>query len=146
MNTDHSALSNMITALIDGRAFYQDAATKVAREDLKRLFERMAKNKTAIVNDMQNTVVFTGAEPSDEGSFAGTLRKAYAGALARLSPDKEATYVAELGAFEDRILDSFRAAIEASADPAVRAIAQKHMPEVTRDHSEMRALKQNLRH
>jgi uncharacterized protein (TIGR02284 family) len=146
MNTDHSALNDMISTLNDGRAFYQDAATKVGREDLKRLFERMAQTKTAIVKDMQNTVVFTGAEPSDEGSFAGGMRQAYAGIRARISGDNEATYVAELEQFEDRILESFRAAIEASEDPAVRAIAQKHMPEVARDHGEMRALKQSLRH
>src|SRR5688500_5087931 len=98
MNTDHSALSNMITALLDARPISQHACTKVARAHLKRLFERMRKNKTAIVHDMQNTVVLRGAEPSDELSFAGTLRKADPGALARLSPDTEATYVAELGA------------------------------------------------
>jgi uncharacterized protein (TIGR02284 family) len=94
MNTDHSALNDMISTLNDGRAFYQDAATKVAREDLKRLFERMAKTKMAIVNDMQNTVVFTGAEPSDEGSFSGGMRKAYAGLLARLSPSSNSSRTA----------------------------------------------------
>ena len=146
MKTDHAALDDMLRTLHDGRDFYQDAASKVAREDLKRLFERMARTKTAIINDMQGTVVLSGAEPSDDGSFSGGMRKAYAGIRARLAGDQEATYVAELEGFEDRILASFREAIEASSDPRVRSIAQKYMPDVLRDHNEMRALKQASEH
>ncbi len=146
MNTDNATLNDMIRTLNDGRTFYEDAASKVAREDLKRLFERMARTKTAIVNDMKNKVVFTGEEPNDDGTVGGGFRKAYADIRARLANDKEASYVSQLEEFEDRILASFREAIEASKDPEVRSIAQKYMPEVTRDHNEMRALKHALKH
>jgi len=146
MRNDATSLNEMIRALNDGRTFYQDAASKVTREDLKRLFERMARTKTAIVNDMKNKVVFSGEEPSDDGSLGGGVRKAYADIRAKLATDKEASYVAQLEQFEDRILESFRAAITESKDPEVRGLAQKYMPDVTRDHDEMRALKLALKH
>lgn len=145
--TDTATLTDMIHVLNDGKTFYQEAASKVSRPDLKRLFERMAQTKAAIANDIKTTVVFGGAEPPlDEGSVGGGLRKAWAELRTKLSHDKEAEYVSQLEEFEDRILESFREAVVESKDPEVRAVAQKYMPEVTRDHNEMRALKQSFKH
>lgn len=138
--TDTSTLNDLIDVLEDGRNFYADAATKVERGDLKALFERMARTKTAIANDLKNKVVFSGKEPS-EGSFAGSMRKTYADMKASLVKDTQAEYVAQLEEFEDRILHEFRDAIEHTDDTEVRAIAAKYMPEVRRDHDEMKALK-----
>ena len=145
MKTDDAALDEMIRMLNDGRSFYEEAAGKVAREDLKRLFERIARTKTAIVNDMKNKVILAGAEPHDEGTATGGLRRAYAELRAKLASDREASYVDQLEEFEDRILASFREAIEGSRDPEIRSIAQKYLPEVARDHDEMRALKLALK-
>jgi uncharacterized protein (TIGR02284 family) len=139
-DTDTSTLNELIDVLEDGRNFYADAATKVERADLRALFERMARVKASILGDLRNKVVFNGEEPS-EGSFAGTVRKAYAELKASLVSDSQAEYVAQLEEFEDRILDEFRAAIQDTDDPEVRAIAGKYMPEVMRDHDEMKALK-----
>ena len=55
--------------------------------------------------------------------------------------DTQAEYVAQLEEFEDRILDEFRDAIEKTDDAGVRAIATRYMPEVRRDHDEMKSLK-----
>lgn len=145
MNADTAKLYDMIHVLVDGKTFYQEAAGKVTRPDLKRLFEQMAQTKAAIANDIKNKVVLAGGEPLEEGSATGGLRKAWAELRAKLSHDAEAEYVTQLEEFEDRILASFREAVVESQDPEVRAVAQKYMPEVTRDHNEMRALKQSFK-
>jgi uncharacterized protein (TIGR02284 family) len=145
MNTDTAKLYDMIHVLVDGKTFYQEAAAKVTRPDLKRLFEQMAQTKAAIANDIKNKVVLAGGEPLEEGSATGGLRKAWAELRTKLSHDREAEYVTQLEEFEDRILESFREAVVDSKDPEVRAVAQKYMPEVTRDHNEMRALKQSFK-
>ncbi|HVF34817.1 MAG TPA: PA2169 family four-helix-bundle protein [Candidatus Saccharimonadia bacterium] len=142
MNNDIAALSDMIRALNEGRAFYVDAATKATREDLKRLFDRMAKTKTTIINNLQNKVIFSGHEPVDEGKAGGAMRQAWSNIRARLSSDKEASYVTKLEDVEARILASFRDAIAATKDESVRVIAQKYMPQITSDHDEIRALNQ----
>ena len=146
MKTDNAALDDMIRTLNDGRSFYEEAAGKVAREDLKRLFERIARTKSAIVNDMKNKVILAGVEPHDEGSTAGSLRRAWGELRAKIASDREASYVDQLEEFEDLILESFRDAIEGSSDPEIRSLARKYLPEVTRDHDEMRALKLALKH
>jgi uncharacterized protein (TIGR02284 family) len=142
MDIDTATLNDMIEVLNDGKKFYEEASGEVKRSDLKSLFDRMARTKQAIANDLRTAVVANGAEPAEGGSFAGTLRTAYAEVRAKLSSHKDYEYVVQLEEFEDRILHAFTNAVTASGDQAVREIAERYMPEVTRDHDEMRTLKQ----
>jgi uncharacterized protein (TIGR02284 family) len=141
MSTDTATLNDMIEVLNDGKKFYQEASGEVDRSDLKTLFNRMARTKEAIANDLRTAVVANGVKPAEGGSFAGSLRKAYAEARTKLSTDKDYQYVAQLEQFEDRILSAFKNAASNSDDQGVRTIAHRYMPEVTRDHNEMRTLK-----
>ena len=142
ISIDTATLNDMIEVLNDGKKFYEEAAIEAKRSDLKTLFDRMARTKQAIASDLRTAVVANGAEPAEGGSFAGTLRTAYAEVRTKLSSHKDYEYVVQLEQFEDRILDAFTNAVSASGDPAVRTIAERYMPEVTRDHNEMKTLKQ----
>ena len=144
MSKDTTTLNHLIEVLNDGKKFYEEASTNVQRPDLKTLFAQMAKTKGAIANDLKTVV--TAKDPSktlqdDEGTFVGSFRKAYAEIRTKLSMDKSYAYIAELEAFEDRILAAFRDAAEKSDDMGVRTIAQRYMPQVLRDHAQMRDMK-----
>ncbi|MDR3389136.1 MAG: PA2169 family four-helix-bundle protein [Rudaea sp.] len=142
MSKDTATLNDMIEVLNDGKKFYEEAATQIRRADLKALFSRMARTKDSIASDLRTAVVASGAKPAEGGSFAGALRTAYAEIATKLSSDKDYTYIAQLEEFEDRILHAFQNAQSKSEDEGVRTIAQRYMPEVIRDHNEMRGLKQ----
>jgi len=150
MNTDTAVdtttLNDMIEVLNDGRTFYEEAAIEVKRADLKTLFVRMARIKQSIANDLRTAVVANGAKPAEGGSFAGKLRTVYAEVRAKLSSHKDDEYVTQLEEFEDRIMCAFKNAAAASDDQAVRTIANRYMPEVMRDHNEMKALKEITAH
>jgi uncharacterized protein (TIGR02284 family) len=150
MNTDAAVdtttLNDMIEVLNDGRTFYEEAAIEVKRADLKTLFVRMARIKQSIANDLRTAVVANGAMPAEGGSFAGKLRTVYAEVRAKLSSHKDDEYVTQLEEFEDRIMCAFKNAASASDDQAVRTIANRYMPEVMRDHNEMKALKEITAH
>jgi uncharacterized protein (TIGR02284 family) len=144
MSKDTTTLNHLIEVLNDGKKFYEEASTNVQRPDLKTLFAQMAKTKGAIANDLKTVV--TAKDPSktlqdDEGTFVGSFRKAYSEIRTKLSMDKNYAYIAELEAFEDRILAAFRDAAEKSDDMGVRTIAQRYMPQVLRDHAQMRDMK-----
>jgi uncharacterized protein (TIGR02284 family) len=141
MKTDSATLNDLIEVLQDGKKFYEEAASKVTRSDLRALFSRMATTKGAIASDLRTAVVARGDQPATEGSFAGLIHKAYSEIRAKLSTDKNHAYVAELEQFEDRILHAFQHAAQKSEDAGVRTIAQRYMPEVSRDHAQMRDLK-----
>lgn len=144
MSHDISTMNEMIEVLDDARSFYEDAAVKVTRPELKQLFEHMTRTKTAIVNDLKNKVVTVGEKPSEHGSLAGSLRKGWGELRAKLASDTSGEYVVQLEEFEDRILHAFKDAVADSDDPEVRGIAQKYMPEITRDHDAMRDLKHRV--
>ena len=141
MSSASATLNDLIEVLEDGTKFYQEALTKVSRPDLRSLFGRMATTKAAIASDLKSAVAAKGDEPSESGSFAGSLRKAYAEARAKFSSDKDYAYIAELEQFEDRVVREFKDAAQKSDDVSVRAIAQRYLPEITRDHATMRDLK-----
>ena len=141
MKTDSATLNELIEVLEDGKKFYEEAASKVTRADLRALFSRMAQTKAAIASDLRTAVVARGEQPATEGSFTGSMRKAYSEIRTKLSSDKNHAYVAELEQFEDRILHAFQHAAQKSDDAGVRTIAQRYMPDISRDHAQMRDLK-----
>lgn len=127
-------LNDRIEVLTDGKAFCEGAATKV-NSGLSTAFRRMARTKGAIAADPSGKVASRG------GTFSGTMRTLHAVARTSIAKDKEAESVSQLGEFEDRILDAFRESVEHADDAGVREIALRCLPEVTRDHNGMRALK-----
>ena len=141
MKADTGTLNDLIEVLEDGAKFYNEAAGKVSRTDLRALFGRMATTKGAIASDLKTLVMSKGEKPAQKGTVGGSLRKAFADVRASFSSDKDYAYIAELEQIEDRILREFRDAVEKSDDPGVRGIAQRYLPEVTRDHATMRDLK-----
>ncbi len=139
--SDTATLNDLSEVLTDGQNFYKEAADNVKRADLKNLFARMALNKAAICADLQRKVSAQGKKPAQGGTFFGAIIKAYGELRSKVASDSSYAYIATLEEFEDRILHAFRDAAEKSDDPEVRAIVQRHLSEVTRDHNEMRDLK-----
>ena len=143
MKPDTSTLKDLVEVLNDGKIFYEEAAAKINRPELRDLFRRMAGTKAAIVSDLQSKIVQRGADApgADTKSVSGTLLKAWGELRASMSSAPNVEYVSQLEDFEDRIVAAFKHAAEKSEDADVRSIAARHMPQVLRDHSEMRALK-----
>ena len=140
------SLNEIIGVLDDGRDFYEDAARHIADRDTRELFERMAQTKQSIVDELRERVVANGERPTGHGTLRGTVRRAYAELRVRLSRDPEAEYIAQLEAFEDRIVHAFQDVIFDSDDPDVRGIVLKYMPKVALDHTDMAALKHGTPH
>lgn len=140
MTQDITKLNDLIQVLVDGQKFYEEAAPEV-RPDLRQLFTRMATTKAGIVTDLQRHVAAAGKQPEKDGSVTGSFLKFYADIRTSISADQNNEYVIQLESFEDRILEAFRDAAANSDDMEVRAIAQRHLAQVSKDHDDMRALK-----
>jgi len=145
MKNNLTTLRELVEVLNDGKAFYEEAATHVQRPELRQLFGRMARTKNAIAGALNSRIEARGSCAPADGTLTGTLRKAYGEIRARLSGSPDDEYIDQLEVFEDRIMNVFREAAGESDDAEVRALASKYMPDVTRDHSEMSALKHQAR-
>jgi uncharacterized protein (TIGR02284 family) len=141
MHTDTATLKDLVEVLNDGKSFYEAAASGVELPQFKQIFSQMARTKAAMADDFKTMIVVSGESAPQGGSLGGTLRKAWAEVAAKLSNTPNAEYVGQLEDFEDRIVREFRSAVNTTDDAQVRALAEKHMPDVLRDHEQMRALK-----
>ena len=138
-------LRELIELLDDGRRFYESAAEKVQGTELEALFQRMAHTKAAIAGALNARLRARGESAATDGTLLGHLRQSFAEIRAQLSAAPDATYVEQLERFEDRMRDAFREAAGESADAETRTLAAKYLPDVLRDHSEISALKRQLR-
>jgi uncharacterized protein (TIGR02284 family) len=137
-----ASLSELVQILIDGIAFYEQAAEKVRDHRLVDFFLRMGYLKKAIAADLEAELAFAGADAPDGESLRGRLRQSYAEVLAALSDDTAQTYVEQLEQHEDHLLSAFRAASADDAPDRVRELARLYFPEVNKMHLEMQRLKE----
>jgi len=145
MKPDTSTLKDLVEVLNDGKTFYEEASAKVTRPELGQLFARMASTKAAIVNDLQSKIMQRGEHAPEGSSISGSLLKAWGELRAKMSNTPNVEYISQLEDFEDRIVAAFKHAADKSDDPAVREIAARHLPQVLRDHNEMRSLKMEFK-
>ena len=144
MHTDTATLKDLVEVLNDGKKFYEEASHKVKRPELAQLFTRMATTKSAIALDLAGKIESTGKNAPKGGSFSGALHKAYSDVRAKLSSSPDGEYVGQLEDFEDRIVHAFKDAAGSSDDAEVRALANRYLPDVLRDHTEMSSLKKKM--
>jgi uncharacterized protein (TIGR02284 family) len=133
----NSPLAELVDVLLDGIAFYEQAAERVRDPRLIEFFLRMGYLKKAIAGDLVAELVRAG-EPAPD---AGSLRHAYAGVLAELGDATPRRYLERLEEHEERLLAACRAALQADAPEHVRELARVYEPMVDRMHREMRRLK-----
>ena len=146
MKSSVTTLRELVEVLNDGKAFYEEAAARVQRPELRQLFARMARTKSAIAGALNSRIEAHGSSAPGDGTLTGMLRKAYGEIRVCLSGSPDDEYIGQLEIFEDRIMTVFREAAGESDDAEVRALASKYMPDVARDHSEMSALKHQVQH
>lgn len=143
--TTHT-LNDLIEIARDGKAFYEEAASKLDDADLKALFTRIAGVKEAIVNELGGAVQAAGGKVETSGTAVGSMQQFYGKIRATLG-DKAYGYVAELEESEDRLLEAFEnAAGDRDIPVAARDIVTRLLPEVRSCHQVMRDRKRAMKH
>jgi uncharacterized protein (TIGR02284 family) len=137
-----ASLSELVQILMDGIAFYEQAAEKVGDDRLVDFFLRMGYLKKAIAADLEAELAFAGAAPPPGESMRGRLRQVYAEALAALSDDTARSYIEQLEQHEENLMAAFRDASRDDAPERVRELARLYFPEVNKMHVEMQRLKE----
>ena len=136
-----SSLADLVAVLVDGIAFYEQAAERVRDPRLVDFFLRMGYLKKVVAADLTAELARLGEASDDSGSLRATLRQSYADVLAELSDATARGYVEQLERHEDRLLVVFRAATDADSPELVRDLARAYLPMVDRMHREMQRLK-----
>jgi len=145
MKSDASGtLNDLIQVLNDGETFYSEAAVKNELAAYKGLFQRMARTKQSIANDLKTQVASHGDTPADSGTMFGSLRAKYTELRSSFGTNPAKVYVDQLEEVEDSILEAFESHLKDTDNAEVRTIITRYMPEVLNSHNEMRDLKLRL--
>jgi uncharacterized protein (TIGR02284 family) len=136
-----SSLAELVAVLVDGIAFYEQAAERVRDPRLVDFFLRMGYLKKIVAADLTAELARLGETGEDADTLRGALRQAYAEVLAELSDATARRYVEQLEQHEDRLLVVFREATAEDAPDHVRELARVYFPMVDRMHREMQRLK-----
>jgi uncharacterized protein (TIGR02284 family) len=136
-----SSLAELVAVLLDGIAFYEQAAERALDARLVDFFLRMAYLKKTIAAALTSELAHRGEPAAESGDARSALRQAYAGLLATVGGADAPRWIAELEQHEILLLYAFRDACAEDAPERVRALARQHLPEVHRMHGEMERLK-----
>jgi uncharacterized protein (TIGR02284 family) len=138
------AIKELVQISRDGLEFYEDAMKEVKSERLKGISASMAGHKRTLIAALSSTLATHDESVPAEGTFAGSVRKAYADVRATLSSNEDKVYVAQLEDNEDRMLKHFEKAIEDATDPSIKGLLQQQLPQVRACHEQMRTLKHEV--
>lgn len=144
MTDNANLLNDLVQVTRDSKEFYEDVAKETSDARLRDVFTRMAGAKAGLIGALSAKVINLGETPADGGTFAGSLRKAYADVRATFSSNDDKVYVGQLEETEDRILEHFEDALSKTDSPEVRAALAQHLPKVRACHDEMRDLKKAM--
>jgi uncharacterized protein (TIGR02284 family) len=137
----NSSLAELVAVLVDGIAFYEQAAERVRDPRLVDFFLRMGYLKKMVAADLTAELARLGEAGDDGDTLRTALRVAYAEMLAGLSDATARAFVEQLEQHEDRLLVVFRDASADGSPDHVREMARAYFPMVDRMHREMRRLK-----
>ena len=138
------ALNALIEITRDGQTFYTDAVQRISNPHLKAVFRALIDVKAQMIGTLSEHVRSRGLQPSTQGTLAGSLHRVYTEVRASLSRHGDMTFIAQLEAVEDRLLEAFEQAAVSSDDPDLRRIIALHLPKVRLCHDQMRNLKAAL--
>jgi uncharacterized protein (TIGR02284 family) len=140
MTDTRATLDELVQVLLDGIAFFGDAADHSKHAGHAQLFRDLRQSKQKIADDLRAAAPL-GSAPPDHSTFTAGLRQGYVDLRARLAEDPDEPYARALEAQEDRILAAFHDAVNHGAPGPVRDVARRHLPQVQRMHDLLKALK-----
>lgn len=143
MSQTTSSLSELVKAVNDGIAFYDQALLRIGNPVYTDVFSRMRDLKISIAAELSNEIAKEGEQAqtdATERTWFGSLRLNYADLVADFADHPRYSFVEQLLAQEDRVLEAFRSASLAGS-ARVKQLADLYLPEIRHMHEEMQDLK-----
>jgi len=135
-------VNDLIETCKDGEYGFQACAEHTRTTELRNLFKARALECLTAARELQNIVVEHGGEPDEGGSARGALERGWISVLGTVagSSDHRMLEAAERG--EDLALARYRKALrDDTLPPLVRALVERQLAGVQRNHDQVKALR-----
>jgi uncharacterized protein (TIGR02284 family) len=139
-------LQELVQVTRDAKEFYEAAARKIEDPALRAEFSKLADAKHKIIVVLTGHIKARGEFAVTDGTFAGSMRRAYGELLGALASREHAAhaYAAQLEETEDKLLRRFEEALDEIKSAQLRELLLPLLPKMRRGHDEMARLKAAL--
>ena len=134
-------LNDLIRIVEDSHEAYRQAAESLEDEELKALFNDLAAQRGAIVQEVQRLVAEQGGAPDMGGTMMGGAHRFFLDLKANvLGHDREAI-LAEVQRGESECVRAYEEALAKELPLPITAVAVQHLDRIRADHDRMTLLR-----
>jgi uncharacterized protein (TIGR02284 family) len=138
-------IQDLIDMCEDGEQGFRRCAERIARPELKRLFEARARECRQAADELAQLTGECASRPGTGGSVAGALHRGWVAVKGAVAGDHELAVLQECERGEDHALNRDQGAMHAALAPTVHEVIASQHEGVRRNHDQVRALRDRAR-
>jgi uncharacterized protein (TIGR02284 family) len=146
---DHKDVIETVNRLIetskDGEFGFRTAAEHLRNVETKRLFNLRADECRRAASELQALVIELGGTAEEGGTATGAIHRGWVAVKSKLAGYTDLAILEEAERGEDVALAKYRDALEEELPLAVRALLQRQLEGVQRNHAQVRSLRDQER-
>jgi uncharacterized protein (TIGR02284 family) len=136
-----STLNDLIETCKDGEEGFRACAADLQDSQLKISFTERAESCAAAAVDLQQLVMSLGGKPETSSSFSGALHRRWVDVKSLITGKDNLAVWKECERGEDVAVRNYRAALENDLPPEVRAVVERQLVGVQRNHDRVKQLR-----
>ncbi len=134
-------LNHLIETSHDGEYGFRTLAEHAKSPELQQTFLRRAEEIRASVAELRGEVAAQGGKPEDGGTAGGALHRGWVAVRSVLSTATDEALLDEAERGEDTALARYRKAAKQDLPPLVKALVDRQLQGVQRNHDQVKALR-----
>jgi uncharacterized protein (TIGR02284 family) len=143
---DHDRLVNLLNDLIetckDGEYGFSTCAKHASSPEIRQIFSERATDCRDAARELQSLVKTESAAPDTSGSALGAMHRGWVTVLGTVAGNSDKRMLEEAERGEDSAVGAYRKALRETDLPAnVRAVLERQMAGVQRNHDQVKALR-----
>jgi uncharacterized protein (TIGR02284 family) len=141
-----SILNDLIETCKDGEYGFDTCAQHAASPQEQQMFSQRASNCREAAQELRSLVLQYHGAPDDGGSATGALHRGWVAVIGTVAGASDKRMLEEAERGEDAALARYRKALKEDGLPAtVRAVIERQMAGVQRNHDQVKILRDSVR-
>jgi uncharacterized protein (TIGR02284 family) len=136
---DH--LQDLLSINIDSQRGFEEAADTTKEPQLKTLFRDFSQRRAHNAAELRQVITSAGREPTNSGSFSGTLHRWWIDAKQTLTGKDPKSILNEAERGEDSIKNEYENVIKDVKDASVLDVVERQYSNVREGHDRVKALR-----
>lgn len=134
-------LNDLVECCKDGEYGFHTCADNAKREDLKAVFTQREQDCQRGAQELQDQIRQLGGDVKDSGSVLGALHRGWVSVKSSLTTQDDKATLEDAERGEDNAMARYRKALKQPLPATVRALVERQMEGVQRNHDQIKMLR-----